>query len=60
VLCEKNFARFVVKQDDLSENPIPAKAKESVLFAVLGNELLSGKSASMQTPALLGTLAFPP
>ncbi len=50
----------VIKQDDLLENPIPAKAKESVLFAVLGNELLSGKSASMQTPALLGTLAFPP
>ncbi len=50
----------VIKQDNLLENPIPAKAKESVLFAVLGNELLSGKSASMQTPALLGTLAFPP
>ncbi len=50
----------VVKQDDLAENPIPAKAKEAVLFAVLGNELLSGISASMQTPALLGTLSFPP
>jgi anhydro-N-acetylmuramic acid kinase len=50
----------VIKQDDLIENPIPAKAKEAVLFAVLGNELLSGKSASMQTPALLGVLSFPP
>ena len=60
-MLESTFPQtHVVKQDDLSENPIPAKAKESVLFAVLGNELLSGKSASMQTPALLGTLAFPP
>lgn len=50
----------VIKQDDLIENPIPAKAKEAVLFAVLGNQLLSGKSASMQTPALLGVLSFPP
>ncbi len=50
----------IIKQDDLAENPIPAKAKEAVLFTVLGNELLSGKSASMQTPALLGTLSFPP
>lgn len=50
----------IIKQDDLTENPIPAKAKEAVLFAVLGNELLSGKSASMQTPALLGALSFPP
>ncbi len=50
----------IIRQDELSENPIPAKAKEAVLFAVLGNELLSGKSASMQTPAMLGTLAFPP
>ncbi len=50
----------VLKQDGLTDNPIPAKAKEAVLFAVLGHELLSGKSASMQTPALLGTLAFPP
>lgn len=49
-----------IKQDDLMENPIPAKAKEAVLFAVLGNDLLSGKSASMQTPALLGVLSFPP
>ncbi len=50
----------VLKQDDLTDNPIPAKAKEAVLFAVLGHEFLSGKSASMQTPALLGTLSFPP
>ncbi len=60
-MLESTFPQMrVIKQDDLLENPIPAKAKESVLFAVLGNELLSGKSASMQTPALLGTLAFPP
>ncbi len=60
-MLETAFAKSrVVKQDDLTENPIPAKAKEAVLFAVLGHELLSGKSASMQTPALLGMLSFPP
>jgi anhydro-N-acetylmuramic acid kinase len=49
----------VLLQDDL-ENSFPAKAKESVLFAVLGNELLSGNSASMKTPARLGTISLAP
>lgn len=60
MLTERFSPSVVLKQDDLIENPIPAKAKEAVLFAVLGNELLSGNSASMQTPALLGMLSFPP
>lgn len=50
----------VMKQDDLQDCSIPAKAKEAVLFAVLGNELLSGNSASMQTPAILGVVHLPP
>ncbi|NTW50055.1 MAG: anhydro-N-acetylmuramic acid kinase [Chlorobiales bacterium] len=54
----------VVRQDDLQQSPneraIPAKAKESVLFAVLGNDLLSGLSASLRTKAMLGKISLPP
>lgn len=59
-LAEKLAPARLMRQDELTESPIPAKAKEATLFAVLGNELLSGKSASMRTPALLGSLSFPP
>ncbi|NTV45947.1 MAG: hypothetical protein HGB11_05400 [Chlorobiales bacterium] len=54
----------VVRQDDLqllpNEKAIPAKAKESVLFAVLGNDLLSGVNASLRTTARLGKISLPP
>ncbi|MBC8043972.1 MAG: anhydro-N-acetylmuramic acid kinase [Rhizobacter sp.] len=59
---EKKFY-FAAVKDHASETPttgIPAKAKEAVLFAVLGNELLCGGSASMKTGAMLGKLSFPP
>lgn len=45
---------------EVTPHSIPAKAKEAVLFAVLGNEFLSGNSASMTTPARLGKLSLPP
>ncbi|ACF13336.1 protein of unknown function UPF0075 [Chloroherpeton thalassium ATCC 35110] len=59
-LKEKFAFATVLKQDDLHASPIPAKAKEAVLFAVLGNELLSGQSASMRTSAMLGKISLPP
>lgn len=47
------------KQSDLDGGAIPAKAKEAVLFAALGNEFLSERSASLATPAILGKLSLP-
>ncbi len=49
----------VSKQSELEHCTIPAKAKEAVLFATLGNEFLSGRSASLATPAILGKLSLP-
>ncbi len=49
----------VHKQSELDGNTIPAKAKEAVLFAVLGNDFLSEQSASLSTPAILGKLSLP-
>jgi anhydro-N-acetylmuramic acid kinase len=59
-LTKKFPSARVMKQDNLPLAAIPAKAKEAVLFAVLGNEFLSGQSASMTTPAVLGKLSLPP
>jgi anhydro-N-acetylmuramic acid kinase len=58
-----NFAT-VRKFDEAS--PISAKAKEAVMFAVLGNELICGQSAAMPSvtgvrkPVLLGKISLPP
>jgi len=59
-LSQKFDFATVFKQDELQASPIPAKAKEAVLFAVLANELLSAQSASMRTPAMLGKISLPP
>lgn len=47
-----------LKKGDV-HSAIPAKAKEAVLFAVLGDAFLSGQSASLTTPAILGKLSLP-
>jgi len=56
---EKLSVPRVSKQSELETCTIPAKAKEAVLFATLGNEFLSGRSASLATPAILGKLSLP-
>ncbi len=56
---EKLSVVRVSKQSELETCTIPAKAKEAVLFATLGNEFLSGRSASLATPAILGKLSLP-
>lgn len=47
------------KHSDLDGGAIPAKAKEAVLFAALGNDFLSEQSASLSTTAILGKLSLP-
>lgn len=58
-LLEKLSVHKVSKQSELEACAIPAKAKEAVLFATLGHEFLSGRSASLATPAILGKLSLP-
>jgi anhydro-N-acetylmuramic acid kinase len=58
-LLEKLSVHKVSKQSELETCAIPAKAKEAVLFATLGHEFLSGRSASLATPAILGKLSLP-
>ncbi|MDX2130114.1 MAG: anhydro-N-acetylmuramic acid kinase [Chloroherpetonaceae bacterium] len=53
----------LVLQQELAMNcggVLEAKAKEAALFALLADAALSGISASMKTPAILGKISLPP